>query len=112
MKASSFSVPSLSRLVRIAGIAAMTVALATPVVAQDAASLEELEKQVEQQRVALEEAIANREKTAAKAKTIKERLSESEKRQKLVEEELEALCAEQEELQAGTLESCLNSSDS
>ena len=112
MKVSSLSVPAVLRLTRATCFAAIAVLSAGTAVAQDNASLEELEKQVEQQRIALEEAIENREKTAAKAQTVQEALSESEERRRLIEEELKGLCAEQEELKAGTLDGCMNSSDS
>lgn len=72
-------------------------------------SLEELEKLVEQQRIALEEAIASRESTKARAAAVRARLSESEERKQAVEEELLQLCESQENVQPGTFDRCMNS---
>ena len=80
--------------------------------AQDGQSAEELEKLLEEQRSALEEAIAQREATAAQVEEIKKELSQSEEVQQRIEEELKTLCEEQESLEAGKFDSCMNNSDS
>ena len=93
-----------------AGLALML--LAGAVHAQDNSIVEDLEKRVEEQRIALEEAIANREETAAKAKSVRDALDKSEERRLQVEEELKALCEEQESLKVGTYDECVASFDS
>ena len=94
-----------------AGIALALMLLTGAAQAQDNELVEDLEKRVEEQRIALEEAIANREETAERAKGIQEALEESEQRRLEVEEELKALCEEHESLQAGSYEECVTSID-
>ena len=97
---------------RAAGLTLALVLLAGAAHAQDNSAVEDLEKRVEEQRIALEEAIANREETADKAKAVEEALDESEQRRLEVEEELRALCEEQESLTEGTYDECMTSIDS
>ncbi len=93
-------------------ITVMSVAATSTAYAQENPTVEQLQKQLEEQRIALEEAIANRESTAAKAEEIRQELAESDEQQRAVEEELTELCEEQEELKAGTLAECLKNLDS
>ena len=79
---------------------------------QNDTSVEELEKLVEEQKLALEEAIANREATKERAAAVREALSESEERKQAVEQELKTLCEEQEAAQAGTFDDCMGASNS
>ena len=95
-----------------AGVGLACVLMAGAVHAQDNDAVEDLEKRVEEQRIALEEAIANREETVEKAKSIKESLEESEQRRLEVEEELRGLCEEQESLQEGSYDECVTNLDS
>ena len=95
---------------KIALAAALTVGLMSApaiVSAQQQLSVEELEKKVEEQRIALEEAIANREATAAQAEEIQAALDESEESRLAVEAKIETLCKEQEELNAGSFDECM-----
>ncbi len=69
-------------------------------------SVDELEKYIAEQKELLEEVLANRDATAEKAEQVRQALAEQEARKTLVEEELETLCQEQEELQAGSYEEC------
>ncbi len=75
-------------------------------------SVEELEAYIAEQKIVLEEAQANRDKTQKKVDKVKEALAEQDARKALVEEELETLCKEQEELKPGTYEDCMSHSDS
>ena len=100
------------RRVVISTLFALGMLCANGATAQSDMSLEELEKLVEQQKAALEEAIANREATKERAADVREKLSESEERKRAVEEELAQLCEEQEAAQPGTLEDCMSSADS
>ncbi len=93
--------------VLVMGMAATSLA-----VAQNELSLEELEEKVAQQRIALEEAIANREATEAKVAEVEAELAESEERRQQATEELQALCEEQEALTPGSFDNCMSSSDS
>ena len=94
----------------LSGAVFLTTALlvSTAGFAQENMSVEELEEQLEQERVALQEAIANREATAARVEEIKQALAESESQKGEVEEEIAALCEEQESLVPGSLEECLS----
>ena len=81
--------------------------------AQSDATAEELEQQLEEQRIALEQAISAREATKALADDVKQDLADSEAHQKELEEELQALCKEQQSLTEGTsekesLEDCMD----
>jgi len=104
--------PSLKRSSVAAGTALALTLLAGAVHAQDDVALEELEQQLEQQRIALEEAIANREQTAAKADELQMELDASEQLRLGIEERFKALCEEQEALKAGTYDECMSSADS
>ena len=75
-------------------------------------SVEELEAYIAEQKIVLEEAQANRDKTQKKVEQVKEALAEQDARKVLVEEELETLCKEQEELKPGTYKDCISHSDS
>lgn len=99
-------------ILAVALVAMMSTAATSSAYAQETSTVEQLKKQLEEQRIALEEAIANRESTAAKAEEIKQELAESEERRQAVEEEMTELCEEQEELKAGSLEECLSNLDS
>jgi len=79
-------------------------------VAQENLSLEELEKLVAEQRIALEEAIANREATAAQAQAVRDELEEARKHSLEVEKEVEALCKEQAELTDESFIRCMAAS--
>ena len=72
----------------------------------DQAKAELEEKLAEAQRL-LDEDKANHEETAEKKRMIDEKLAARQKREDELQEELEALCKEQEELQPGTLASCM-----
>ena len=89
--------------------------LSVPVLAaaqQKQLSVEELEAYIAEQKIVLEEAQANRDKTQKKVDKVMEALVEQDARKARVEEELEALCKEQEELKPGTYEDCKSYSDS
>ncbi|MFK7996581.1 MAG: hypothetical protein AB8B87_20755 [Granulosicoccus sp.] len=81
-------------------------------VAQEALTLEQLEQHIKEQRIALEEAIANREATAAQVEEVKNALDDTESRRMQIEQELEALCEEQGSLEDGSFDSCMSQSDS
>ena len=85
--------------------------LASVTFAQDGPSVDELEKLIEEQRIALEEAIANREATAAKVAEVEAALEESAKRKRAIEDELKGLCEEQETLDAGSYDKCMESAE-
>lgn len=74
-------------------------------------TVEELEKYIEQQKAELEEVLANREQTEAKAQAVRDALAEQEARQLSVEEELEKLCNEREVLEPGTYDECMAQSN-
>lgn len=99
--------PSVKFSYTVAGLGLAVALLSGVVHAQDDSAVEDLEKRVEEQRIALEEAIANREQTAAKAKEVQDALDESEQRRLKVEEELKGLCEEQEKLNAGSYDDCM-----
>ena len=107
---SAVSSIALSRF-RLWVAAPLLLMLASVVSAQDGPSVEELEKLIEEQRIALEEAIANREATAAKVAEVEAALDESAERKRLIEEELEGLCEEQEALNAGSFDKCMESAE-
>ena len=93
----------------------LALSLIIPVMAaaqQKQMSVEELEAYIAEQKIVLEEAQANRDKTQKKVDKVMEALAEQDARKALVEEELEALCKEQEELKPGTYEDCKAQTDS
>ncbi len=104
--------PSINFSFRAAGVGLAMALLVGAVHAQDDSAVEDLEQRVEEQRIALEEAIANREETAAKAKEVQDALEESELRRVQVQEELKGLCEEQESLNAGSFDECMANVDS
>lgn len=112
MKVSSLFKVGGSQLARSICMSAVLVLFAGAAAAQNSSSLEDLEKQLEEQKIALEEAIANREATAAKASEVKNEREQSEERKRKIEAELKALCEEQESLQEGSFDKCMSSSDS
>ncbi|MFK8082512.1 MAG: hypothetical protein AB8B97_19705 [Granulosicoccus sp.] len=81
-------------------------------VAQEGMSLEQLEELVAEQKKALEQAIADRESTAAQAEQVQNDLDDAEERTREVKQELGALCEQQEELVEGTFHDCMASKDS
>ena len=101
-----------SKLSRSVSLSAALVLFSGLSAAQDGASLEDLEKQLAEQKIALEEAIANREATAAKAQEVLSERNESEDRKQQIEEELMTLCEEQESLQQGSFDKCMSNADS
>ncbi len=94
------------------GVVALSLMLTSTVFAQGEPTLEELEEQVAQQRIALEEAITNREATAAKVAEVNAELDKSKAEQEQINEELKTLCDEQESLKPGSYDNCMTSSDS
>ncbi|MFK7860536.1 MAG: hypothetical protein AB8B64_17085 [Granulosicoccus sp.] len=100
------------RLLSSVGLSAGLLFLFGAALAQESMSLEDLERLVTEQRIALEEAIANRESTAAQAAEVQKELDAAEARSREVEEELHALCEEQELLKEGTYDSCIKSEGS
>ena len=93
----------------------LALSLSVPALAtaqQKQLSVEELEAYIAEQKIVLQEAQANRDKTQKKVDKVKEALAEQDARKALVEEELESLCKEQEELKPGTYEDCKSHSDS
>lgn len=96
---------------RLSGIVAASLVLAGTVSAQGAANVEQLKFQLQQQKFALQEAIADREATAFRVEEISELLADSEEVQDQIEEELEMLCEEKEALQPGSFDDCMKTSD-
>jgi len=70
-------------------------------------SVKELEAYIAEQRAALEQVIENRDATEKQAMDIKKAGDEQRERQAKLEEEIRALCEEQEEVEPGTLDECL-----
>ncbi len=70
-------------------------------------SLEELEAYIAKQKAALDTVIENRELTARKAESVTEALEKAQAREAEVQAELETLCEQREQLEAGSLEGCL-----
>lgn len=96
-----------SRLLAITLMAATGVLLMPgAVTAQQQMTVEELENYIAEQKAALEAVKSNRDETERKAQEVRETLAEQAERQAMVEEELEALCKEQEELKPGSYEQC------
>lgn len=112
MKVRSLSESGWSQLSRNISMSAALVLFTGLAVAQGGVSLEDLEKQLNEQKIALEEAIANRESTAAKAQAVQKERDESEERKRQIEEELKTLCEEQESLKEGSFDKCMSSADS
>ncbi len=103
----------LTRIVFSSVLLALSMSVPVLVAAQQKQlSVDELEAYIAEQKIVLEEAQANRDKTQEKVDKVKEALAEQDARKALVEEELEALCKEQEELKPGTYEDCKSHSDS
>lgn len=69
-------------------------------------SVEELEKYIEEQKAELAKVEANREETEAKAREVRDAIAEQDARKARVQEELNALCKEQEEITPGTYDEC------
>jgi predicted phage gp36 major capsid-like protein len=93
----------------------LVLSLSIPVMAiaqQKQLSVEELEAYIAEQKVVLEEARANRDKTQQKVEKVREALDEQDARKLRVEEELETLCKEQEELNPGSYNNCKSHSNS
>ena len=70
-------------------------------------TLGELEAYIAAQREELEKVMENRTITESKAEALEEALAEREARQREVEAELQALCEEREEIEPGSLDTCL-----
>ena len=69
-------------------------------------SVEELEKYIEEQKAELAEVEANRDETEAKARKVRDAMAEQDARKARVQEELNALCKEQEEINPGSYDDC------
>jgi len=110
MKIGTFMQTGRSQQIRTIGISMGLLMLSGVAVAQESLSLEELEKLVAEQQIALEEAISNREATAAQAEAVRLELEEARKRSREVEKEVEALCREQEELTNESFVRCMAAS--
>lgn len=75
--------------------------------AQSQATLDEMEKHLEQQRIALEQAIAERDATGEQAREVRDELQEAKAREQQLQAELETLCEEQAKLNGDSAEDCL-----
>ncbi|MFK7995246.1 MAG: hypothetical protein AB8B87_13970 [Granulosicoccus sp.] len=110
MKVCLFTQPNGSLQLRTIGISMGLLLLSSFAFAQNKSmSVEELEQLVAEQRIALEEAIANREDTAAQVESIRSELEEVRNRSLEVEEELESLCKEQESITNESFVKCMAS---
>jgi len=107
MKAGPESRTDRLKQYRLIVVSAGLLALSGLAAAQEKLSLEDLEKLIAEQRTALEEAIADREATAANADVLRKNLEQARKRSLQVEEELTALCNEQEALIEGSFDECM-----
>jgi len=112
MKARFLTLESYSPLSRNIVFAAGIALFSGLAMAQEGSSTKELEKNLEEQRIALQEAISNRESTAAKVEEVKGSIAEAEERRAKIEEELKSLCEEQESLKEGSYDECMSSLES
>lgn len=94
---------------------AIVTSLAAPALSsaqQKELSVDELEQYIAEQKQALEEVRANREASEKKASEVQEALDEQEARRQRVEDEMKALCTEQEALKPDSFDECMQQSDS
>ncbi|MFK7861896.1 MAG: hypothetical protein AB8B64_23995 [Granulosicoccus sp.] len=110
MKVLSLTRPIRSQRCRNIGILAGLVLLSGLAVAQENLTAEELEMLVVEQKISLQEAIRNREATAAQAQAVRAELQEVRERSRQVEEEIEVLCRELESLTSESFIKCMASS--
>jgi peptidoglycan hydrolase CwlO-like protein len=85
----------------------MLLFVATASQAQQAMTVEELEAYIEEQKAALAEVEANREKTVEEVEKLQADLAAEEEKRSSVEEEIDSLCKEQEEIREGSYDDCL-----
>jgi len=86
---------------------AMLLLAATATQAQQAMTVEELEAYIEEQKAALVEVEANREKTTEEVEKLQADLAVEEEKRGSVEKEIDSLCKEQEEIREGSYDDCL-----
>ncbi|MFK8081483.1 MAG: hypothetical protein AB8B97_14440 [Granulosicoccus sp.] len=110
MKVRSFTRPVRLQRCRKISILAGLVLLSGLAVAEENLTAEELEKLVVEQQVFLQEAIANREATAAQTEALRAELQEIRERSRQIEEEVEVLCRELESLTSESFIKCMASS--
>ncbi|MEE9320548.1 MAG: hypothetical protein V3U76_08895 [Granulosicoccus sp.] len=90
----------------VVGLALLLFA-ATASQAQQAMTIEELEAYIEEQKSALGEVEANREKTAEEVEKLQAALAIEEEKRSAVETEIDSLCKEQEEIKGGSYDDCM-----
>lgn len=110
MKDRSITPHGALRVLCSSALVAGALLLGGAVQAQTAADVNKLKLQLEKQKLALQEAIADREATAARVDEIKAMLVDSKETKSQIEEEVKMLCEEKEELQAGSFDECMDSS--
>lgn len=101
---------AVARLGSLASAMALALVCAHVSAQSDAGTemtLEQLEAYIAEQKAALETVIENRDLTAEKAESVNEALAAAEAREAEVQAELEALCEEREEIEAGSKGDCL-----
>ncbi|MFT6301141.1 MAG: putative membrane protein affecting hemolysin expression [Granulosicoccus sp.] len=69
-------------------------------------NVEELAQYIQEQKAALEEAISNRDETAAKAREVQEALAEQDARREQLENEVDGLCLELDAVDPGSYDDC------
>lgn len=85
---------------------AMALCSGTVVAQQKQLSIEELNDYIQEQKAALEEAIANRDETEAKAREVQEALAEQDARREQLENEVDELCLELDVAEPGSYDDC------
>jgi hypothetical protein len=97
---------SLRTALSTALLVGVTLSSMTAVAQQKQMSVEQLEQYILEQKSALEEAIANREATEAKAREVEEALAEQAARREQLEKEVDELCLEHDAVEAGSYDDC------
>ena len=98
----------IARLTLVAGLMAAATWASSVSAQQNAMTLDELEAYVQQQRIELEEAIANRDENRARVEELQIALQEQSERRELLQSEVESLCQEHDDVEPGTFSECMD----
>lgn len=93
------------------GVVLLALFFCTNAAAQSTATLDEMERHLEEQKIALEQAIAERDATGKKAEEVRDALAEAEAAEQELLAQMEALCEEQAELEGVSAQDCINKLD-
>lgn len=97
---------SLRSVLTVTLLVCVTLNVGTAVAQQKEMSVEELDQYIQEQKAALEQAISNRDETAAKALEVQEALAEQDARREQLKNEVDELCLELDATDPGSYDDC------